>query len=84
MTLTAEVHRACYLHREYKKVVDDLVRLRVRADALKYQHKHSLRHIARADRYRQLRRTIESNLILQNSLAGGLSVMEILEGKRFV
>jgi rhamnogalacturonyl hydrolase YesR len=54
MMLAAEVHHARYLRREYKKAIDDLVHLRATTDALKYQHKHSLRHIAWADGYQRL------------------------------
>jgi hypothetical protein len=84
MSLAAEVHCARQLRREYKTAADNLVRLRAAMDSYKYQHKLSLRRIARADGYRRLRWTIESNLILTNGRAGGLTAMEILEGKRFV
>jgi hypothetical protein len=80
-TLATEVHHARHFHIEYKKAMDDLVRLRAVMDAYKYQHKHSLRRIARADRYRRLRRLIESSLILVNGHTGGLTASEILEGK---
>jgi hypothetical protein len=84
LTLTAEVHRARHFRIEYKKAADDLVQLRAAMDSYKYQYKHSLRRVARADRYRRLRRLIESSLILANGRAGGLSATEILQGKRFV
>jgi hypothetical protein len=84
MTLTAEVHRAHHFCIKYKKAADDLVRLRAVMDSYKYQHKKSLRRIARADGYQRLCRTIESGLIIANGRAGGLMATEILEGKRFV
>jgi hypothetical protein len=83
-TLTTEVHHARHFRIEYKKAADDLVRLHAAMDAYKYQHKHSLQRIARADRYRRLHWLIESSLILANRHAGGLTATEILEGKRFV
>jgi hypothetical protein len=81
---TAEVHRAHHFCIEYKKATDDLVWLRATMDSYKYQYKHSLRWVARADGYRRLCRTIESSLILANGCAGGLTATEILEGKRFI
>jgi hypothetical protein len=80
-TLMAEVHRTCQLKREYKKAADDLVRLRATMDGYKYQYKHSLRQVARADGYKQIRRLIESTLILENGRAGGLTASKILDSK---
>jgi hypothetical protein len=79
--LTAEVHHTRQLRRDYKKAADDLVRLRATMDGYKYQWKHSLRWIARADGYKQVRQLIESTLILENGCTGGLMATEILEGK---
>jgi hypothetical protein len=82
--LTAEVHCTHYFCCEYKKAADDLVQFRATMDGYKYQYKHSLQHIVRADRYHWLWRSIKSTLILENGRMGGLTATEILDGKRFV
>jgi hypothetical protein len=65
-------------------MIGKLVHLCVMLNKYKYQQKKSLCHIARANGYQQLQRSIEGRLIINNGRARGLTAMQIMEGKQFV